>query len=350
LHVTEAFNGGIVEVLRAVISSSKSQNNMLLFASHEYDPLPDLEDDVFKAISTVRWERGHLNRILQLKRVIKTFNPDVVHLHSSWAGLYGRLIFRKKHKIFYSAHGFGFQKKDVGGFLRFIFFLTEGILQLRTDANVSFWPLEVSLFSKLGGKRKTYFCPELISFYFTQPSVELEEVGGVIFEDSLKVIGLGRLTKAKDPTFFCDVVSILKTRIRAEYVWVGDGDAHFRALLNKAHILISGWLPPDEVLGHVREASVTLITSSWDGGPSSLYQSISLGTPVAARDFPAASILGITTGKTPAQVAEICVQTIEKASSSKVLADQENRIREAVASLNPIQILDCYNIVVDGQY
>jgi hypothetical protein len=348
LHVTEAFNGGVVEVLREVISSSMIHDNMLLFASHEYDPLPDLEDNVFKAIKTVAWGRGHLTRFLQLKNLINSFKPDIVHLHSSWAGLYGRIFLTKSCKIIYSPHGFGFQRKDLGIFLRGALFLVEGVLQLRTDANVSFWPLEVSLISKLGGKRKNYFCPELISSYFDHSSVRFDELTQHGVGAPLKVIGIGRLTSAKDPIFFCNVVRLLKTKIEAEYMWVGDGDAHFRRLLGEENIVVSGWLPVEEVQNHIRKADVTLLTSSWDAGPATLYHSVSLGTPIAARDFASASILGIETGKTPELVAEICVNAIQKNSFNSFLHSQEIHICKTLGSLDPMRIVKCYFVVLNG--
>ncbi|MFS8630836.1 MAG: glycosyltransferase, partial [Bacillales bacterium] len=54
---------------------------------------------------------------LQLKKLLKELNPDLIHLHSSKAGVLGRLanslLFSNKKQIFYTPHGYSFLRLDV---------------------------------------------------------------------------------------------------------------------------------------------------------------------------------------------------------------------------------------------
>ena len=54
-----------------------------------------------RAVSPVK----DLKALLELRKIYKQYRPDVVHLHSSKAGLLGRLAFPSK-KVVYTVHGF----------------------------------------------------------------------------------------------------------------------------------------------------------------------------------------------------------------------------------------------------
>ena len=57
--------------------------------------------------------KNDINAYFELIKIEKEIKPDIIHLHSSKAGILGRLAFdSRKRKIFYTPHAYAFLKKD----------------------------------------------------------------------------------------------------------------------------------------------------------------------------------------------------------------------------------------------
>ena len=74
-----------------------------------------------------------LKSIIKLTKELKKLNPDIIHLHSSKAGVLGRiacfLLFKKK-KIFYTPHGYAFLRTDISDFSKKMYWMIEKYFQL----------------------------------------------------------------------------------------------------------------------------------------------------------------------------------------------------------------------------
>src|SRR5690606_9878067 len=70
---------------------------------------------------------------IKLYKVLKSINPDIVHLHSSKAGVIGRIsnaFLFKKNKVFYTPHGYSFLRRDISSFHVKMFWIIEKLNQL----------------------------------------------------------------------------------------------------------------------------------------------------------------------------------------------------------------------------
>jgi glycosyltransferase involved in cell wall biosynthesis len=111
LHVSQPTDGGVAAVVRSLIEDQLTRGWGVMLAC----PAGPLREDVEALGAEVRtWRaeraphRGLVAEIASLRRIIEDFRPDVVHLHSSKAGLSGRLAVRKRIPTLFQPHGWSF--------------------------------------------------------------------------------------------------------------------------------------------------------------------------------------------------------------------------------------------------
>src|SRR5262249_32973589 len=68
-----------------------------------------------------------LKALRALRRILRTERPDVVHAHSSKAGVLGRVAARLEGvpRVYYSPHGYGFLQQDRSALSRGLYRLAE---------------------------------------------------------------------------------------------------------------------------------------------------------------------------------------------------------------------------------
>jgi|GEM_PF-6029611 len=343
LHVTEAFNGGIVEVLENIVQDCSDQFHYILFSSRNYDPKPFLNSFSFENAELVPWTGNLFKKRINLWRLERKINPHVIHLHSSVAGVIGRLRFSRKTPVIYSPHGFGFQKRDACLFIRFLFWSIELLLQIGTTCNVAFWPIESIHLKYLGSARKTAFCPLLVSVYSDRNSnlVTTDWKSG-----SLKILGIGRLTAAKDPEFFLETIELMQKKLPVSAKWVGDGDKLMREKLVKSGIDVTGWVPREQVEQEILNSDILLVTSSWDAGPATIFNAIFLGTPVLSRNFPAANLFNLGEGDTSEELVAKFLGYLSANPRTQLVETQRALVKTTLASYTPSDLGQCYERLI----
>ena len=105
LHVGEYASGGVATYLNTLLNGFKDYNdieNYLLISEYKSEKRWNITGS---NIIYYKYKRGIFNifsAIKQIHEVIEKVNPDIIHVHSTWAGLFVRLpylIKRKKCKI-----------------------------------------------------------------------------------------------------------------------------------------------------------------------------------------------------------------------------------------------------------
>jgi glycosyltransferase involved in cell wall biosynthesis len=108
--ITLADLGGAQSVLINLSKRLIDDGHEVFIVSEAEGPMWDMLPEKVSKIKIKSLQRSiHLQKdlkvILQLRKIYRQYNPDVVHLHSSKMGLLGRLAFPKS-KIVYTVHGF----------------------------------------------------------------------------------------------------------------------------------------------------------------------------------------------------------------------------------------------------
>src|SRR5258708_2718891 len=101
MHVVEAFGGGVYETVRLISQGLAATGNEVLIAYGFRPETPsDLREQFGPQVQLVAmpWTRRNLSAqvraLRELRRLQRNFRPDIVHLHSSFAGVVGAVALR----------------------------------------------------------------------------------------------------------------------------------------------------------------------------------------------------------------------------------------------------------------
>ncbi|HWM34290.1 MAG TPA: glycosyltransferase [Pseudolysinimonas sp.] len=297
LHVAESWGAGVRgAVLQFVAATPELEHHLLRGVDRAEFSAED--EHGFASIAVL--PSGALAARRAIRRRVAAVQPDVVHAHSSYAGLFVRAALRRRpdRRIVYSPHCFAFERRDLPLPTRLAVRAAERLLARNTDAVAACSPGEARTASRMRARRVVYV-PNVAAV----PALAMLE-----HRDPNRVVAVGRIGAQKDPDFFRATVLTLRRNGHADLDarWIGDGeDRTARLRLERAGIAVSGWLSSFDAHKALGQAGVYLHTARWEGFPLSILEAIELGVPVIAREVPtlagAIATPGITT---PAQMAE----------------------------------------------
>jgi hypothetical protein len=104
LHVCESFGGGLGEAIRSYVHKTPEFAHHLLYAMRAGAFVTEADLTGFEGVR--RLPRGHLARVVAVRRAVRELSASVVHAHSSYAGAYVRLAVRagSAHHVVYTVH------------------------------------------------------------------------------------------------------------------------------------------------------------------------------------------------------------------------------------------------------
>lgn len=115
LHIAEYVKGGIATYLQEVIEYQEQCENIddvfLLYGDVHSGELKNINSENIYGYSYKRSPKYIIKAIKEINAYINLIKPDIIHVHSSFAGLYVRLLYfikRKNAKIVYCSHGWSF--------------------------------------------------------------------------------------------------------------------------------------------------------------------------------------------------------------------------------------------------
>ncbi|MFE0748288.1 glycosyltransferase [Gordonia sp. NPDC058843] len=322
LHITEALGGGIHTAIYnyALISQEFSHEVFArVRAGQQTHDWPD-------SIRTIYFEGSLLGFLRSAGASIAEKQPDVVHLHSSYAGLL-RAWIPKKTRVVYSPHCFAIERDSEHKIVLGIYRVLEAALARRHSTVIGVSPRELAIARELNRSGEKVLVPNFAERRVTTPR-ESSDGGG-----ACHVVGVGRLSTQKDPIFFKNVAEILGRGYT--FTWIGDGEPAMKEALIAAGVEVTGWLSPDEVASYLQRADLYLHTARWEGSPLSAIEAASAGCPVISRDIPSMeSLRYVLGGASPREVAKVVEKFFCDESFSTEVACQT----DAVVSENSLEI------------
>lgn len=296
LHVVQGTEGGTLEYLKLFFMyMNKKKYNMELVCPN-YGPFRSEISKIGIKVYTIDIKRN-INLIddykayRQLKHIIKLSRPDIIHLHSSKAGVVGRVAAYMNHiPCVYNAHGWAFSM-DVSDAKKRAFALIERILAKSTDCiiNISDSQQKLALKYNVAKENKMRVIYNGIDIKRFQDNVLRSNnfVSFGIKKDAFVVGMVCRLTEAKSPESFIKIAEKLLTKIENCYfILVGDGELREeieQLIINKDlkdRVIITGWTTL--VPMYVSLFNVGVLTSKWEGFGLSIVEYMAAGKPVVA--------------------------------------------------------------------
>lgn len=272
LHVMQCVGGGApVQLANHLRATPEASHHVLWPATN------DALLDGLRGIVTYAMPAGKAAQFRATHRLARTLNPDLVVAHSSYAGMYTRLI-PVGAPVLYEPHGWVFRYPEWSSLQRWTFWVVERILASRTSCVVTATEADAATARRLG-----FDCVTIV------PPTS-RAISGATPHPVPTVVMAGRITAVKDPAFFADVARRVSTAMpRIRFVWVGGGDAELTRELTEAGVDVTGWVSEREVWDHTQAAHLYVHSSASEAFGLTLLDAAALGVPVIVRDIPAFS-------------------------------------------------------------
>lgn len=295
LHITQS-NGGVEEYLKMFFSHIDKEHFEVEIICPNYPSMIEEMKKLGVKVHVVNMKRNmslfsDLKDYIKIKKYIKSSNPDIVHVHSSKAGVIGRIAaVRSKVPCVYNAHGWSFSM-DTSKMKKMIYAFIERICARYTAKIINISDGE----KKLAIKYKIAKEDKMITIYngidlikYNRVYIRNDVLSKLNIPENAFVIGMvGRITKQKSPETFISIAErISRIFENAYFILVGDGDLkeEIQGIIEKKKlkdkVIITGWT--NEVAKYVSIFDIGILTSKWEGFGLVLAEYMAMGKPIIA--------------------------------------------------------------------
>lgn len=273
LYVAEAMGGGVFTFLVGLCNELVDYYDIFVaygIRTQTPDDFRKYFDERVHLIRVRNFERSidprhDLGAFVELRKIADKVKPDLIHLHSSKAGVLGRWAFDgKKIPLFYTPHGYSFLMSNYNATKRLSYKMVEKLSAVRRCTTIS---------CSEGEHKETLSLTK--NARFVNNGINVEEMQrmmdsiGTCENEGFNVFTLGRICYQKNPGLFNDIALKLPD---VRFVWIGDGE--LRDMITAPNIEVTGWMNREEALRRSMASNVFVLTSLWEGLPMSLLESM----------------------------------------------------------------------------
>jgi glycosyltransferase involved in cell wall biosynthesis len=316
IHIAHVLLGGVGSYLDGIAAfqiARYGEDNVRFFVpSSQRDSIPEIPDGCIIPCAYDRRTIGQLYKFMRAgKRAIDSFNPDIVHLHSTFAGALMRLPYlltvRLRPRVVYCAHGWAFSREDPE-WKKLIYAAIERQLARVTDAIVDVSRHELNVSAKHG-------LPRAISHVVlngTSNGAPSPAKIGEFDPGLINLLFVGRFDRQKGLDILLEAMRALTDRPVHLYV-IGGLVVDSETLPSEApaNVTFLGWLPRQEVGAYYSTADAIVMPSRWEGLSLTAIEAMSRATPVVASNHSSFSEIVIS-GKTGIIVPELTSDAFTK--------------------------------------
>lgn len=361
MHIIARMNVGgpaveITELMRGLAPETVSQYLVTGYCDEDEADFLDTQATGIQAIRIKGLGRSlrptdDLRAFLKLVKLIRQFQPDVVHTHTAKAGVLGRVAARAsgtRCKIIHTHHGhllhgyFGPTKtKAVIQLERQLSKITDRIITVGDKVRDDLLEADI-------GNSNQYIVIRSGVRLGPLPDKQTarKEIG--LPEGSVVVSMVGRLTKIKRLDRFADIVAIVKQGDRnVHFLVVGGGDQQHLLLERVKHerlpVSMLGWRSDLERI--LAATDILLLTSDNEGLPLSLIEAAKAQVPVVASNVGSVSefvrdgVTGLLGRPSAAELADLLIELVE---------DPQRRARMGTQAMKYANLLAPHRGFLDG--
>ncbi|KRB54929.1 glycosyltransferase [Flavobacterium sp. Root186] len=290
VHIVEALEGGVYAYFKDLSAffgdekNCKTIETTIIYSSNRNGvSIEKVNSEFSKGVNLININMVReisllqdYSAIIKLTGELKKINPDIIHLHSSKAGVLGRIaafFLFKKVKIFYTPHGYAFLRTDISKTAKkFYSVIEKGFQWFFGGTIIACGDTEFEIAKNIGPAKLIRNGVDIIDIrqhFLPQQNAKL-------------TIGiLGRITPARNPQLFNDIALRFPD---FNFIWIGDGELNH--LITAPNIKITGWLlDKKNVFEKLNSIDVYLQTSLWEGLPIAVLEAMALEKPVIATNI-----------------------------------------------------------------
>lgn len=271
LYIVEAMGGGVFTYIVDLANELVNIYDMYIAYAIRKQTPNDYQDYFDKRIHLIEVKnftraidpRKDVAALFEIKKIASDIKPDIIHLHSSKAGVLGRIAFNGKIPLFYTPHGYSFLMESCNPMKRKLYKLIESVCAKRNCTTIS---------CSVGEHEETLKLTKCATY--VNNGINMAELQSIIdktekMEHPFTVFTLGRICYQKNPTMFNAIAEALPN---VKFVWIGDGE--LRDELTSSNIEITGWVDRNTAIKYAVNADVFLLPSRWEGLPISLLEAM----------------------------------------------------------------------------
>lgn len=280
IHVVEPFATGINTFLQELVFSMPNYKHIIIHGEREgCREIEKIKAEYEGAATFVRWENVRreihpvkdLKAFFELKKILKNYQYDVLHLHSSKAGVLGQFIRKNSNckTVVYTPNAASFLRTDISRRKKMFYIWIEKAIHSKNTVVVSSCNSELEEYEKLGIKTKKI-----------KNGVTIPSKSEILVKDEgvFNVVFCGKITIQKNPILFNQIASYFKDDPKISFTWIGEGELN--EVLTSENITITGWCSKNEVYKTLENADLYLSTSSWEGLSLATIEALSFGLPL----------------------------------------------------------------------
>lgn len=292
LHAAETIKGGVATVMRTLALAQTDENTVrcLVPADHAREMAP------FRNLRTFSRTGRNLASFVSFSwnftKAVVTFRPHVVHLHSTFAGVLGRILLVVlwpvvRPRVIYTPHAWAFLMDTTPRKKQF-FATIEKCLYPFTHKVVCVSQFEAAEATRFGlPSHKT------VVVYNGTPIITAEDIPNPYTPKRLNLLFVGRLDFQKGFDVILDAMERLAKNPAAAHIHltvVGEGvhgSAYQRGSKPERpnitpNITFVGWLSSDKLIPFFAHADAVVMPSRWEGFAMVPLEAMSHGVPVVA--------------------------------------------------------------------
>lgn len=286
MHVTEAPLAGVASVLEEIVPwqhSSPRVGRVVILAPSAILAGITASDFALGFDFEVRSMRGVFRFAKTIAAAVEAEKPDIVHFHSTFAGLAGRMALgwrRRRPRIVYCAHGWSFVR-HASRSSDFIARQTERWLSILTDCIVcvSHGDLNAALAIGIAPKR----CRVVLNGIAEAPLVEALAKPDWPKTD-LRLLFIGRFDRQKGHDILVEAMRRVRTPMKI--LSIGASSESVSAMNFPPNMQVLGWTPRAAVQSLLAGADAVVMPSRWEGLPMVAIEAMRAGVAVIAAAVP----------------------------------------------------------------
>ncbi|WP_426412169.1 glycosyltransferase family 4 protein [Bradyrhizobium ganzhouense] len=286
LHVAETVRGGIATYLNELHphqSASFGRGNVsYVVPSDHRDDLVNIEDE---AVTTFprdgRNAVGLFAMLSATMRAVRQQRPDIIHLHSSFAGLVVRPVLwltYRRSRIVYCPHGWAFGR-ETGRLSRAVTEFTELLLSKLAHRIIC-----ISESERVDAKRVGIAAKRLVLVHngISRQRPALDTRGEAPWQSGkIKILFIGRLDRQKGYDLLIEAARALGDTLDVRLIGASVVSKFQRSDL-PSNVSLLGWMDRNQIEAELDQADMVAIPSRWEAFGLVAIEAMRAGKPIIA--------------------------------------------------------------------